>query len=183
MRLFGGKKRVTKRELVRTITDWTVYGFSRDLTQYFHLDLFPDMKKLFDGMNEERRARAIGELIILHIFGMLEQLFLAGATFEIQDEFRRAVMNMIALDLPRDMEPKQLMEYRFAYYRKIWGENNRSGKLGAAVAENIFSAEELAKLPAVKLLAERAIMKAFEEYMKDTQKMLEGYDLVKLKEE
>ena len=173
---------MTKRELIRTITEWTVYGFSRDLTQYFHLDLFPDMKKLFDGMSEERRARAIGELIMLHIFGMLEQLFLASASFEIQDEFRRAVMNMVALDLPHDTEPKKLMEFRFAHYRKIWGEEGRTGKLGIMVAENIFSAEELSKLPAVKLMAERAVMKAFEEYMRDTKKLLERYDLLELKE-
>jgi hypothetical protein len=177
MRLFGRKKRVTKREFTKATTEWTVYGFSRDLTQYFHLDLYKDMKDLFTGMSEERRARAIGELVILHIFGMLEQLFLAGAPFEAQDEYRSAVMNLVAIDLPRDMEPKKMMEFRCAQYRKIWGESGHTGKLGIAVAENIFTAQELSKKPAAKLMAERAIMRAFNNYMKDTAKMLSKYDL------
>lgn len=183
MRLFKRKKRVTQREFIRLITEWTVYGFSRELIQYFHLDLYPGMKKLFDGMSEERKNAAIGELVVLHIFGMLEHLWLAGVPFEAQDEYRKTAMGMAARDLPLGVDPAKLMEFRFAQYRKIWAENGHSGKLGIAVAENIFSVEELSKLPAAKLLAERSIMRAFKEYMKETGKLLDKYDLLEFKKE
>lgn len=183
MRIFSRKKRLTKREFLRTIIEWTVYGFSRDLTQYFHLDLYPDMKRLFDGMSKERRDGAVGELIVLHIFGMLEHLGLAGAPFEAQDEYRKTAMGMAARELIMGVEPVKLMEYRFAQYRKIWAENGHSDRLGAAVAENIFGSEELSKAPAAKLLAGRAVMNAFKEYMNETGKMLEKYDLLRFRED
>lgn len=183
MGLFNRKKKLTKREFIQTITDWTVYGFSRDLTQYFHLDLYPDMKDLFDSMSEDRRKGATGELVVLHIFGMLENLWLTGVPFEIQDEYRRSAMGMAARDLPLGVEPMKLMELRLAQYRKIWGEDRLSGKLGVAVAENIFSTEELMKMPAAKLLAERAVMRAFKEYMEETEKMLAKYELTEFRKE
>ncbi len=183
MGLFNRKKKLTKHDFLRTITEWTVYGFSRDLTQYFHLDLYPDMKQLFDNMDEMRKNAAIGELIVLHIFGMLENLWLQNVPFEIQDEYRKSAMGMAARDLPLGVDPMKLMELRFAQYRKIWGEDRLSGKLGVAVAENIFHAEELAKMPAAKLLAERAVMNAFKEYMAETEKMLKKYDLTSFKSE